>query len=76
MVALSLMLKSAVLLGSAQQLSIPVVVAASAIPPLTDTQVRCFQLQFQYHQVGVLFKCLMEAHSVAGPVFVWIVLMG
>ena len=41
-----------------------------------DTQVRCFQLQFQYHQVGVLFKCLMEAHSVAGPVFVWIVLMG
>ena len=60
MVALSLMLKSAVLLGSAQQLSIPVVVAASAIPPLTDTQVRCFQLQFQYHQVGVLFKCLME----------------
>ena len=75
MVALSLMLKSAVLLGSAQQLSIPVVVAASAIPPLTDTQVECFQLQVQY-QVGVLFKCLMEAHSVAGPVFVWIVLMG
>ena len=64
-----------------QDPTIPVVVAASAIPPLTGTQVECFQLNVQY-QIEVLFNFMMEegipgeAHSVAGPILVRVVSMG